>query len=167
MGSASTTARRPDGAFLRAHPAHFIALGLGTGLAPSAPGTFGTLLALPLHAALARWFDPLTILVAAALLFAIGIWASERTGQALGATDHGAINIDEVAAFLAVLACTPAGLGWQLLAFGLFRLFDIVKPPPIRWFERTVAGGIGVMLDDVLAAGYTVLVLAIVHGATR
>jgi phosphatidylglycerophosphatase A len=152
---------RPSARFLLSHPAHFIALGFGTGLSPVAPGTVGTLLAFPLHAALARWIDPLGILVLLPALFALGVWACGRTGRALGAADHAGMNWDEIVAFVLVLVFTPPGLAWQVAAFGAFRLFDIVKPPPIRYLDRTVKGGFGVMLDDVLAAFYALLLLAV------
>jgi len=154
--------------FLVSHPAHFIALGFGAGLPAFAPGTFGTLVAWGLHWLLSHWLGlgHIAILGVASGLFVIGIWACDRTARDLGVADHGGIVIDEIAAFLVVLAFTPAAWLWQLVAFGLFRFFDIVKPPPIRWFEREVPGGLGVMVDDVLAAGYTVLVLAILVGVT-
>lgn len=156
---------RPTAGFLLAHPAHFLALGLGTGLAPVAPGTVGTLLAIPLYAALARWLTPLGVLALVPALFALGVWACGRTGRDLGVADHPGMNWDEIVAYLLVLAFTPAGLAWQVAAFAVFRAFDIAKPPPIRHFDRTLKGGFGVMLDDLLAAGYTLLVLALAKTA--
>ena len=93
-------------------------------------------------------------------LFAIGIWACELTGRALGAPDHGAMVWDETVSFLLVLFFTPVYSYWQAFAFVLFRIFDILKPPPIRYYERKVKGGLGVMFDDVIAAFYTLVVLA-------
>lgn len=151
---------RPSLALLMSHPAHFIALGFGTGLAPVAPGTIGTLLAFPLYAVLERWLDPAGILALLPVLFALGVWACGRTGRALGAADHSGMNWDEVVAFLLVLVFTPPDLAWQAAAFCAFRLFDIAKPPPIRLVDRKVKGGFGVMLDDLLAAFYTLIVLA-------
>lgn len=152
---------RPTPGFLVRHPAHFIALGFGTGLSPIMPGTFGTLLAFPLYAMLAQALAPLGVALAIVALFGVGAWACARTGRDLGVPDHGAMNWDEVVAFLAVLLLTPEGLGWQAGAFVAFRFFDMVKPPPIRHLERAVKGGLGVMLDDVAAAFYTLLVLAL------
>lgn len=152
---------RPTPGFLVRHPAHFIALGFGTGLSPIVPGTFGTVLAFPLYAMLAQAFTPLGVALAIVALFGVGVWACGRTGRDLGVPDHGAMNWDEVVAFLAVLLLTPAGLGWQVGAFVAFRFFDMVKPPPIRRVERTIKGGLGVMADDMVAAFYAVLVLAI------
>jgi phosphatidylglycerophosphatase A len=143
------------------HPAHFIALGGGAGLVPRAPGTAGTLLAIPIYWGWSGLFSVPTQLLLIALGFVAGIWACGRTGRALGVSDHGGMVWDEVIAFLLVLVFTPAGLIWQACAFVLFRVFDIVKPPPIRYYDRTLHGGFGVMFDDMLAAGYTLLVLAL------
>jgi phosphatidylglycerophosphatase A len=155
-----TASARPTPAFLLSHPAHFIALGFGTGLAPVAPGTVGTLLAVPLYAVLARQLAPELAAAAIAVLFAIGVWACGRTGRDFGVADHPSMNWDEIVAFLAVLLLTPPGLAWQAFAFVAFRAFDIAKPPPIRYVDRTVKGGLGVMLDDVIAGFYALLVLA-------
>ena len=144
------------------HPAHIVALGFGAGLAPFAPGTFGTLVAIPIHWYLAPRVGAAVFLGILAALFLVGIWACARTGRALGVADHPAMVWDETVAFLAVLFFTPVELIWQAGAFLLFRLFDILKPPPIRHFDRTIKNGFGVMLDDALAAFYTVLALAIV-----
>jgi phosphatidylglycerophosphatase A len=152
---------RPTPGFLLRHPAHLVALGFGTGLSPVVPGTFGTVLAIPLYSMLAQVLAPVGIALAIAALFAIGVWACGRTGRDLGVPDHGAMNWDEVVAFLAVLLFAPAGLWWQVGAFVAFRFFDIAKPPPIRRVERAVKGGLGVMVDDLIAAFYTLVVLAI------
>jgi len=152
---------RPTPGFLVRHPAHFIALGFGTGLSPIVPGTFGTLLAFPLYAMLAVALTPLGVALAIVALFGVGVWACGRTGRDLGVPDHGAMNWDEVVAFLAVLVLTPEGLWWQVGAFVAFRFFDMTKPPPIRHLERSVKGGLGVMADDVVAGFYALLVLAI------
>lgn len=152
---------RPSWRFVLNRPAHLIAFGFGTGLAPVAPGTFGTLLAFPLF-----WFfraetDPIEFILVIVVLFVLGIWACEVTGRALGAPDHGGMVWDETVAFLLVLFFTPAAPAWQAAAFLLFRLFDILKPQPIRYYDRTFKNGFGVMLDDLVAAFYTLLVLAI------
>ena len=154
-------AYKPDLYFLLRHPAHFIALGAGSGLAPRAPGTAGTLLAFPLFALIEAGFAPAGQLVAIALAFALGVWACARTGRELGVADPGAIVWDEVVAFALVLFFTPPGWGWQVAAFVLFRFFDIVKPPPIRQCDQRWKNGFGVMFDDLLAAFYTLLALAV------
>ena len=153
---------RPSWRFLFRHPAHFIALGGGVGLVPLAPGTAGTLLALPLYWLTAPQLGPFPFLLMVGALFALGVWACNVAGRAIGVTDHGGMVWDEVVAFLLVLYFVPATLLWQTAAFVLFRVFDIVKPPPIRYYERTFKGGFGVMLDDLVAAFYTLLVFAII-----
>lgn len=157
----SITSPRPDARFLVAHPAHFIALGFGAGLAPVAPGTFGTLAGLALYWLLALVLPPLAIAFLAIPLFLVGVWACGVAGRNLGVADHGAFVWDEIVAFLPLAALASASLVLQLVAFGLFRLFDVWKPFPIRQFEARVKGGFGVMLDDLLAACYAYLVLAI------
>lgn len=152
---------RPGARFVYAHPAHCIAFAGGVGLVPFAPGTFGTLLAFPLFALLVAHIDVSSQLYVFIVLFLIGIWACHATGRALGVADHGGMVWDETVAFLLVLIFTPTGWAWQLGAFVLFRFFDIVKPPPIHYFDRTLKSGFGVMFDDLLAAGYTLLALAL------
>jgi len=154
------TTSRPDLKFLFAHPAHLIAFGFGSGLAPTAPGTVGTLLGLPLFwliAAVAPDLPNQIVLVIAAFL--LGIWACARTGRTLGVADHGGMVWDEIVAFALVLLFTPAGWLWMALAFALFRLFDILKPWPIRAADRHLKNGFGVMFDDLLAAGFAIAVL--------
>jgi len=144
------------------HPAHVIAFGFGAGLVPVAPGTAGTLIAFPIYWYGSPWLGAAQFLSLLAALFLAGVWACARTGRALGTPDHPALVWDETVAFLAVLFFTPPDLLWQAGAFLLFRFFDILKPPPIRHFDRTLKNGFGVMFDDMLAAFYAVLVLALV-----
>lgn len=153
----------PSLSFLFARPAHWLALGLGAGLSPVAPGTFGTLVAWPIAWGLHATGSDALYVAATAVLFVLGIGAADATARDLGVADHGAIVIDEVVAFLCVLFFVDRAPLWQLLAFVLFRAFDIVKPPPIRTVDARMKGGLGVMLDDLLAAGYTLLVIALVQ----
>ncbi|MHB1353937.1 MAG: phosphatidylglycerophosphatase A family protein [Thiobacillus sp.] len=151
---------RPDLRFVFAHPAHLLAFGFGSGLAPKAPGTVGTLLGLPLFLLIAAAAPDLpNRLVLFVAAFLLGIWACTRTGRALGVADHGGIVWDEIVAFALVLLFTPAGWLWTAAAFALFRLFDILKPWPIRLADRRLKNGFGVMFDDLLAAAYAIAAL--------
>ena len=151
----------PTFSFLLRHPAHFIALGFGAGLSPWAPGTLGTLLAIPMALWL-RWYaGDIEYVAVLVVFFGLGVWASQVTGRDLGQPDHGGIVIDEVVAFLLVLFFTGITPERIAIAFALFRFFDIVKPPPIRQLDARMKNGLGVMLDDLLAAGFTLLVFAV------
>ncbi len=155
---------RPNTRFLLAHPAHFIALGLGTGMAPVAPGTVGTLLAYPIyHLMVISQAGTAAVIALIAVFFLIGVWACAVTGRAMGIADHSSMVWDEVVAMLLILLLIPPETGWWIAAFFVFRFFDVVKPQPIRYFDRTLKGGFGVMFDDILAAFYTLLVLAVAH----
>ena len=149
---------QPNLKFLFQHPAHFFALGFGSGLAKKAPGTFGTLVGLPLFWLISSYALN-TQLIIITSLFMIGIYFCDKTGKALGVADHGAIVWDEIVAMMLVLAFTPAGFIFWFIAFLLFRLFDIWKPYPICYFDAKLKNGFGVMFDDLLAAIYAILVL--------
>ncbi|MFA6903686.1 MAG: phosphatidylglycerophosphatase A [Gallionellaceae bacterium] len=153
---------KPDWRLLFSHPAHFFSLGFGSGLMPKGPGTAGTLVAFPLYWGLAPLMNDYLFLLFLLLAFIIGISICDKTGRALGVPDHGGIVWDEIVAFMLVLFFTPAGIYWQILAFVLFRFFDIVKPQPIKYFDQNMHGGLGVMFDDLLAAGYALLCLAFI-----
>lgn len=153
---------QPTWRFILSHPAYFVAFGFGSGLFPRSPGTAGTLVAFPIYWLLAPLVTDGQFILVLMVAFIAGIWICGKTGTTLGDNDYGGIVWDEIVAFLLVLIFTPAGFFWQLLAFSLFRFFDIVKPPPIRYFDSTWHGGLGVMFDDLLAAGYTLLCLALI-----
>ena len=160
------TTLQPDFKFVFAHPAHLIAFGFGSGLVPKAPGTAGTLLGLPLFLAISAIAPDLpNQIILLIATFVLGIWACGRTGRALGVADHGGMVWDEIVAFALVLMWmpplqfTPAGGAWLVLAFALFRLFDILKPWPIRLADTRLKGGFGVMFDDLLAALYAIAVI--------
>ena len=132
------------------NPVHFLAFGLGSGAAPFAPGTFGTLLGLGLYLLLPpmSWLLYLGLLV---LSFIAGIWICGKTAADIGVHDHGGIVWDEFVGIWITLFLVPDGWLWLAAGFALFRLLDIVKPWPIKWADTKVAGGLGIMLDDVLA----------------
>ena len=148
----------PDRTWLK-DPGHFLALGGGSGLAHRAPGTFGSLVGVGLYALMVALPLPL-YLTLTALLFALGIPLCARTARALGVHDHPAIVWDEVAAMPVALITAGGDWRWVLTGFALFRLFDIWKPWPIRWADRSLGGGIGIMLDDLGAALLAAGVLA-------
>jgi phosphatidylglycerophosphatase A len=159
---ASTTS--PDWRFVYSSPAHWLAFGFGSGLAPVAPGTFGTLAAFPVYWLLAGvpgW----TYLAIVAFFFVAGIGFCDAAGKALGVTDHGGIVWDEIVAMLLVLHFAPHSVIGFAAAFLLFRLFDIWKPFPIRYFDKRLKSGFGVMFDDLLAAIYAIICLLVIfHG---
>lgn len=154
---------RPD---LR-NPVHLLAFGLGSGCAPKAPGTFGTLAAVPFFPLLVGLPLPLYLVVLAAA-FGLGVWLCDRTSRDLGVHDHGGIVWDEfVGLWLALVPLVPTWAAtprdWLGLAAGvvLFRIFDILKPWPIRWLDARVHGGFGIMIDDVVAGLVAAAVLAL------
>lgn len=156
-----SSATAPDVRFLFRHPAHFVALGFGAGLAPVAPGTFGTLVAIPIAIALRAWFPDAVFVGTIVVLALVGAWAAQIAGRNLGAADDGAIVCDEIVAFLAVLYFVGDDGPRMAVAFLVFRVFDILKPPPIRQLDAAFHNGLGVMADDLLAATYTLAVLAL------
>jgi len=154
-------ARPPSLKFLFAHPAHFLACGCGSGLAPKAPGTFGTLFAWGSFVLFRPYFTDMALLGLFAIAYLAGIRIIDIAGRALGDPDHGSIVWDEIVPFWLILLMTPAGFLWQLAAFVIFRFYDITKPQPARYFDEHVKNGFGVMADDLVAAGYTLLSLAL------
>lgn len=152
----------PISARLLRDPGHALALGFGSGLAPRAPGTFGTLAAIPVYLLCMTLPAPVYLLVLAAA-FAAGVYLCGRTARALGVHDHPGIVWDEVVGYLATMAFAPPGWAWIALGFVCFRVFDIWKPWPIRALDRHVHGGLGIMLDDLaagIAAALTLLLIA-------
>lgn len=152
---------KPTYEFMKPRLSRWIAFGFGSGLSRVAPGTVGTLFAWLSFALL----DPLLGSAGMAGLIVLGLlvghWAIDRTGRDIGAHDHGAIVWDEVVAFWLVLWVIPSTFSWQLMGFLLFRLFDIVKPRPIRSIDRTWQNAFGVLADDLMAAAYTLLLMAV------
>lgn len=140
----------------------FLAFGFGFGLVPRAPGTAGTLIAVP-FAWLLKGFGTLGHLVVVALLFYLGVHVCNRVGRRLGVDDYGGIVFDEMVGYWLAVALLPASWAWLLAAFVVFRLLDITKPWPIDWLETRLTGGLGVMADDVLAAVYTMILVGGVY----
>lgn len=155
---------KPTLKWLLQNPIRFLGFGFGSGLAPKAPGTFGTLPALPL-----AWIllflnsGKIGLIILSVVLFFIGIWICNVTERDLGVHDYGGIVWDEIVAMLLILAFVPQTVLWWLMAFLVFRFFDAVKPPPIKWFDQKVSGGFGVMLDDIIAAIMSIMVLLILQ----
>lgn len=141
------------------HPACLLATWFGTGLLPWAPGTWGSLAALPFAWLILSYLGPAWLFIAASLVFLAGWWASSAMVRERDAKDPGHIVIDEVAGQLLVLVAAPLELRFFALGFALFRLADIVKPWPASWADRRLKGGLGVMADDVLAAVYALIIL--------
>lgn len=166
---------RPTVRFMLSHPAHWIALGFGSGLSRIAPGTSGTLWGWIAFIALSPWMNDVRWAMLIAVSLPVGWWASSVTARNMGVLDPGSIVWDEVVAFWIVLwLLMPMGLVGQVLAFGLFRFFDAVKPGPVGWADALYhhldtnndpaawrKAGFGIMLDDLVAAACTVLVFAV------
>jgi phosphatidylglycerophosphatase A len=169
MSEPKNSIRVPAATVLRS-PVHLLAFWFGCGLSPKAPGTVGTVGAIPLWLLLQWWAPSLPVYLGLLLaLFAVGCWICGESARLLGVHDYGGIVFDEVVGLL--ITCIPllpalgwvhsGQNGWLLAAFLLFRLFDIWKPWPIRWFDRKVESGLGIMLDDVLAAVYAAVLLGL------
>jgi len=140
------------------HWIHFFAFGFGSGAAPKAPGTFGTLAAIPLYLLLAQL--PLYgYLAALVITFAFGVYVCDRAAQDMQVHDHGGIVWDEFVGYWITMAFLPVHWVWIVSGFVLFRLFDILKPFPISWLDKRVKGGFGIMIDDVLAGLFALAIL--------
>jgi phosphatidylglycerophosphatase A len=157
---------RPTAHFMLAHPARIVALGFGSGLAPAAPGTAGTLFGWASYVLLLAGLSAREVGLLIAVSLAVGWWACTRTANDMRVLDPGSIVWDEVVAFWIILwLLMPVGFWGQLIAFLLFRLFDTVKPGPVGWADSLFhgfgwRGGLGIMLDDLVAAFCTLLVIA-------
>lgn len=143
------------------HPAHILALGFGSGYVPNLPGTAGTLIGVLFY----FFMQPLNLviyLVITSVLFLAGIWLCGKTAHDLGVHDHSSIVWDEVVGYLVTMIMAPAGWLWMVLGFVLFRIFDIYKPWPVSWADRQAPGGLGIMLDDLIAGIYALAILQII-----
>lgn len=145
------------------NPIHFLAFGFGAGLAPKAPGTFGTLVALPIWWLLAALLPLWGYLLATLAVIAVGPWLCGRTAKDLGVHDHGGIVWDEIAGLLITMIALPVSGMSVLLGFLLFRLFDIAKPWPISWLDKHIDGGSGIMVDDIVAGVFAAICLQLLY----
>jgi phosphatidylglycerophosphatase A len=149
-----TQTRKPD----LLNPIHFLAFGFGSGLSPKAPGTAGTLVAIPIFY-LMSFMTIINYLIVLSAFIAFGVWICEQSSKRLGVHDHPGIVWDEFAGYFVTMIAVP--VSWQtiLAGFLLFRLFDIWKPWPIGWLDKKVTGGLGIMIDDVVAGAFALVVL--------
>lgn len=142
------------------NPIHCLAFGFGSGLSPVAPGTMGTLVAVPVYLALQN-LPIVSYLMVVIVLTVLGVYLCQRTALDLNVHDHPGIVWDEIVGYLVTMIAAPAGWIWMLTGFILFRFFDIVKPWPISWIDANIAGGFGIMLDDLVAAIFALMILQI------
>ncbi|MFL6550263.1 MAG: phosphatidylglycerophosphatase A [Povalibacter sp.] len=151
---------------LMRQPVHFLAFGFGAGLAPSAPGTFGTLVAVPLVWFVAQlgWQSHIALTAAA---FLAGIWICGESARRLGVHDHSGIVWDEIVGFSVTMLAAPPTWYWLLAGFVLFRIFDIWKPWPIREADHRLHGGFGIMLDDVIAGAFSAAILLVLTSVVK
>jgi len=143
------------------NPFHLLSLGLGSGLAPKAPGTFGTLAAVVIYLLLLQQLPQAVYLAALIAVSGLGVFLCGQTAAAMGVHDHPAIVWDEFAGFWLTAYLLPDGWWWVLVAFVLFRVFDILKPWPISWLDKRMKGGFGIMIDDIVAGLFAWLVIQI------
>ncbi len=143
------------------HPIHFLAFGFGSGLSPKAPGTLGTVVAVVLYLLLAQ-LSLAAYLLMLLITFAAGIYLCDRSSKLLGVHDHGGIVWDEFVGYWITMLLAPSGWVWIAIGFFLFRLFDILKPFPINILDKHVHGGLGIMLDDVLAGCFACICLQLI-----
>lgn len=145
------------------NPWHFIAFGFGTGAIPIAPGTFGTLIAIPFYLFLTHYSQTVYIVLTLAITF-FSVWLCEKVSRETQSHDHQGMCIDEIVGYLVTMIHAPYGWKWMLLGFILFRIFDIWKPWPIRQVDQHVKGGFGMILDDVMAGFYAFLIIQFFAG---
>ncbi len=147
------------------HPVHLLAFGLGSGLSPIAPGTVGTLATIPLYLLL-NDLNLISYGLLLLILIASSIYIAGRSAELLGVHDHSGIVIDEVCGYLLTMMFAPAGWQWIICGFVLFRIFDILKPWPIRNMDKSIGGGFGIMVDDLMAGLYALISLQIIVWTT-
>lgn len=143
-------------------PIHFLALGFGAGLAPKAPGTFGTLVAIPVFL-LAQFLSWPLYLILLVVGFVVGVYLCDVTAKNLGVDDHPGIVWDEIIGFLVCMFGLPVTWQWILAGFVAFRFFDILKPWPISYLDKNFSGGFGIMIDDLLAGIFAAVLLQVFY----
>lgn len=143
------------------NPVHFLAFGFGSGLSPKAPGTVGTVVALIIYLLLSQ-LPLVAYLVMLFVTFVVGIYICDRSSKLLGIHDHGGIVWDEFVGYWIAMLFAPNGWVWVLIGFILFRLFDILKPFPINYFDKHVNGGLGIMIDDVIAGIFSCICIQLI-----
>jgi len=143
-------------------PSHFIAFGFGSGAMPFAPGTFGTLMAIPFYLALSLLLPNTLYLIAVIFITLASMWLCDIVTNEIKVQDHSGMCLDEIVGYLVTMCYAPHGWQWILLGFVLFRLFDIWKPWPISYVDQKVHGGIGIILDDALAGIVSLIILQII-----
>ncbi len=148
------------------NPIHFLAFGLGSGLAPKAPGTFGTVAAVVIYLLLLQGLTLPIYLSVVLISSLLGFWFCDQTAKDLGVHDHPAIVWDEFCGFWLTMLAAPTGWPWVIVGFVLFRLFDIWKPWPISWLDKKVHGGVGIMVDDLVAGVFALAVLQVTYHLT-
>ncbi len=154
----TTSPVKPTFTELLKRPVCFLGLGFGTGLAPKAPGTFGTVAAIPIYW-LMQDLSLIAYLVLTSIAFVVGIWICQKSADWLGKDDPSAVVWDEIVGYLVTMIAAPAGWIWMLIGFVLFRIFDIIKPWPISWFDKNLHGGLGIMIDDVVAGLFAFILI--------
>lgn len=143
------------------NPIHFLAFGFGSGLSPKAPGTVGTIMAVLIYLVIVQYLWLYTYLALVLVAFVVGIYLCGKTAQDMGEHDHGGIVWDEFVGYWITMFMVPVTWYWVLAGFALFRFFDILKPFPIGWLDKKVHGGLGIMLDDLVAGLYALIILQV------
>ncbi len=150
--------KSPSAKVVFTQPIHFFAFGFGSGLAPVAPGTVGTLVAIPIYLFLCT-FSSLAYFTAVVVISLLSMYIAGESARLLKTHDHGGIVLDEICGYLVTMLFAPSGWLWIVVGFVLFRLFDILKPWPIGFLDRHVHGGVGIVIDDLMAGIYALLSL--------
>lgn len=153
--------KQPPARVVFGNPAHFLAFGFGSGLSPIAPGTAGTLAAIPIYLLL-RLLPQYAYIGLTLLALVVGFWICGRSSRLLGVHDHRGIVWDEIVGYLITMAWAPQGWIWVILGFLIFRVFDVLKPWPANWADRRLHGGVGIVMDDVFAGIYALIVIQLV-----